>query len=93
MFSIGQQCQLLELLLRLDWKAKDTDKRHMYLEFRLIAFIMRAGKKYSLKLGSDWQSHKVRSEVFIISSIRNGWVISVLTILDSIPPLKNKLIV
>lgn len=93
MFSIGQQCQLSELVLRLDWKAKDMDKRHVYLEFRLIAFIMTAGKKYSLKLVSDWWSCKVRSEVCIINSIRNVWVVSVLTILDSIPPLKNRLLI
>lgn len=92
MFSTGQQCQLLELLLRLDWKAKDTDKRHMYLEFRLIPFIMTAGKKYSLKLGSDRWSCKERLEVFVLSSNRIDWVISVLTILDNIPPLKNRLI-
>lgn len=91
MFSTGRQCQLPELVLRLDWKAKDTDKRYMYLEFRLIAFIMTAGKNQRLKLGSDCWSCKVRLEVFIISSNRTDWVISILTILDNIPPLKIRL--
>jgi len=45
MFSTGQQCQLPELALRLDSKAKGTNKRHTYFEFSLIAFIMTAGKK------------------------------------------------
>lgn len=58
MFSTGQQCQLLELLLRLDWKAKDTDKRRMYLEFLSL---------WQLAKNRVW-SWVVTNEV-----VRKGW--------------------
>lgn len=70
MLSTGQQCQLPKLVLQVDWKAKDIEKRQTFLELRLVSFIMTAGKKKSLNLGSDWWS----CEVKLVNSTEINWV-------------------
>lgn len=45
MFFTDQQFQLCKLLIQVDWMTEDTEKRQIFLEFRLVSFIMTAGKK------------------------------------------------